>query len=57
MGRIDLWVLLICCSLPFSGCATRDFIAEADAGKKRSASSSTSAARTTVLSTPPQTRA
>jgi basic membrane protein A len=35
MGRIDLWVLLICCSLPFSGCATHDFVAEADSGKKK----------------------
>ena len=33
--RIDLWVLLICCSLPFGGCATREFVAEADAGKKK----------------------
>src|SRR5215813_8640812 len=35
MGRNDLWVLLICCSLPLGGCATRDFVAEADAGKKK----------------------
>src|SRR5262245_32925196 len=35
MGRIDLRVLLICCSLLFSGCATRDFVAEADVGKKK----------------------
>ena len=35
MGRNDRWILLICCTLLFGGCATRDFVSAADAGKKK----------------------
>jgi basic membrane protein A and related proteins len=33
--RNDLWILVICCSLLFGGCATRDFVSAEDAGKKK----------------------
>jgi basic membrane protein A and related proteins len=33
--RNNLWILLVCCSLLFGGCATRDFVAAEDAGKKK----------------------
>lgn len=33
--KIIVLILLICPSLLFGGCATRDFVAEADAGKKK----------------------
>jgi basic membrane protein A and related proteins len=35
IGRNDRWILLICCTLLFGGCATRDFVSAADAGKKK----------------------
>jgi len=33
--KIAALILLICCLLPLGGCATRDFVAEADAGKAK----------------------
>ncbi|MBO0860781.1 MAG: BMP family ABC transporter substrate-binding protein [Chloracidobacterium sp.] len=35
IGRNDRWILLICCTLLFGGCATRDFVSAADAGKTK----------------------